>query len=63
MYNIFFLYLALRESVEASLCAELENVGMQLKTKDKKCHTFEQIYLWFSIAVELVLIPQKVQLH
>ena len=51
------------ESVEASLCAELENVGMQLKTKDKKCHTFEQIYLWFSIAVELVLIPQKVQLH
>ena len=39
----FFPYLASNESTEAQLRAELEQVRLQLKTKDEECQTLEQI--------------------
>ena len=39
----FFCYLASSESIEAQLRAELEQVRLQLKTKDEECQTLEQI--------------------
>ena len=39
----FFHYLASNESTEAQLRAELEQVRLQLKTKDEECQTLEQI--------------------
>ena len=41
--QIFFHYLASNESIEAQLRAELEQVRLQLKTKDEECQTLEQI--------------------
>ena len=41
--RIFFHYLASSESIEAQLRAELEQVRLQLKTKDEECQTLEQI--------------------
>ena len=40
---MFFHYLASSESIEAQLRAELEQVRLQLKTKDEECQTLEQI--------------------
>ena len=40
MYIYFSLFLA---SVEAQLRAELEQVRLQLKTRDEECHLLEQI--------------------
>ena len=41
--RIFIHYLASSESIEAQLRAELEQVRLQLKTKDEECQTLEQI--------------------
>ena len=41
---------------------ELEQVRLQLKTKDKFAQMYGIFYLWFSIAFQRFLIPHKVKL-
>ena len=57
------LFLTSSESIEAQFCEELEQVWLQLKTKDEFAQVYGILYLWFSIAVELVIIPHKVKLQ